>query len=201
MGALWLLLVLGVALFVATNLDDIFILLAFFADASLRPSKIVAGQLIGISVLFLGSALLSRLALVLASEYVGLLGLAPLFLGIKKLIESLRAKKEDDEDDPKPSQGASQIISVALVTIANGGDNLGVYIPAFTARSLGELAVFGVIFLLMTGLWCVAGYYLVNHPRLGAPIRRVARPVMPIILIVLGLSILIESKAYSLLPL
>jgi hypothetical protein len=39
----------GVALFTSTNIDDIFLLAAFFADPHLRPRNIVAGQFLGIT--------------------------------------------------------------------------------------------------------------------------------------------------------
>ena len=34
----------GIALFAATNVDDIFVLLAFFTDARFRPRQIVRGR-------------------------------------------------------------------------------------------------------------------------------------------------------------
>jgi cadmium resistance protein CadD (predicted permease) len=58
---------------------------------------------------------------------------------------------------------------MALVTMANGGDNLGIYIPAFAVHSGHEIAVIAVVFAAMTALWCVSTHWMVNHPQLGAP--------------------------------
>jgi cadmium resistance protein CadD (predicted permease) len=191
---------LGVVLFISTNIDDIFVLLSFFAEGSFRPSQIIAGQVAGISALFLLSLAGALLALAIAPAYVGLLGFAPLGLGLLKLYQFLRAQDDDkEEENSHPAGGLARIAAIALVTIANGGDNIGVYVPVFTTQPRSALVLFGIIFLLMTGLWCLVSYSLVNHPKLGAPIRRYAKSITPFVLIALGLFILIESRAYSLL--
>jgi hypothetical protein len=46
----------GVRLFVATHVDDVFLLAAFFADSRLSPRTIVIGQLTGIAALVAVSA-------------------------------------------------------------------------------------------------------------------------------------------------
>jgi cadmium resistance protein CadD (predicted permease) len=190
---------LALVLFISTNIDDIFVLLSFFADPEFRPSQVVTGQFAGIIVLIALSMGGSLLALVVAPAYVGLLGIAPLMIGIMKLIRLRRNEEEEEKQALPPGRGAARIASVALVTLANGGDNIGVYVPVFAQRSPGELALFALVFLLLTAVWCLIGYSLVRHPRLGAPIRRYAGPLTPFILIALGLYILIESKAYTLL--
>jgi hypothetical protein len=44
LSSLATLLILGVTLFAATNLDDIFVLLGFFADPQFRTRYIIVGQ-------------------------------------------------------------------------------------------------------------------------------------------------------------
>jgi cadmium resistance protein CadD (predicted permease) len=200
-GEIGLALGLGVVLFVSTNLDDIFVLLALFAGGSFRPAQVVLGQLTGIGALFALSAAGAALSLVAPRPYLGLLGFAPLALGLLGLARGLRGEPEEEEEEAPAPRRSAGILAVALVTIANGGDNLGVYIPVFATRRLFELLIFAVVFAVMTGLWCAAGYYLVHHPRLGAPIRRYARPLTPLVLIGLGLYILIEAGSYALLGL
>src|SRR5262249_11110447 len=80
-------LVLGVVLFAATNVDDIFVLLGFFAHPQFRPGRVVAGQYIGIGTLVSVSVAASAISLVIPPPYVGLLGLAPIAIGIKKLFD------------------------------------------------------------------------------------------------------------------
>lgn len=187
MDQLWTSLGLGVALFVATNIDDIFILLALFADPRLRPRQIVAGQLLGMTAISAASVLGTALAVALASEYVGLLGLAPLCIGISQLV---RRRGGDDGDQAPDVQSAGKILAVASITIANGGDNIAIYVPVFATQSRAHQLLLSASFLLMTAVWCWLGHALVRHPKLGAPIRRYAAPATPYVLIALGLYIL-----------
>jgi cadmium resistance protein CadD (predicted permease) len=78
---------------------------------------------------------------------------------------------------------------VTLLTIANGGDNLGVYISLFSIqRSI--IPFFTLVFALMTALWCVLGYYLTSHRVFGDQIKRYGRFIVPFVLIGIGLNVL-----------
>jgi cadmium resistance protein CadD (predicted permease) len=88
---------------------------------------------------------------------------------------------------------------VAFVTIANGGDNIGIYLPSFAIRSRHEIAIIAIVFVAMNALWCFAAHFLVNHPRLGAPIRRYGHLVAPIVFIGLGILILQQAGSFGLL--
>ncbi len=81
---------------------------------------------------------------------------------------------------------------MAGVTVANGGDNLGVYIPLF-ASNPGAIPVYAVIFAAMTGIWCAAGYALVNNPMAGSYVRRYGHLLPPFVLIALGAYILSDA--------
>jgi cadmium resistance protein CadD (predicted permease) len=179
---------LGATVFVATNLDDLFILLAFFADPRFRTRNIVVGQYLGNGSLVLVSAVAALVALVVPHGYVRLLGLIPIALGLK----SLFVRDDDDEAEGAHSSARSQTLVVAAVTIANGGDNIGVYTPVFAVHSIYETAVMIVVFVVMTAAWCALAHWLVNHPTLGAPIRRYGQRLMPFVLIGVGVMVLLS---------
>jgi cadmium resistance transport/sequestration family protein len=180
---------IGLALFASTNVDDIFVLLTFFADSSFRPRQVVMGQYVGMGVLIAISLLGALGAKVIPLDYVGLLGFVPLLLGVKKLFERKREEATGDERTTN-RLAASRPLAVAAVTVANGGDNVGAYVPLFSTRSHGEVAILVVTFLVLTGVWCLAAHRLVNHPRTGRTIRRHGRVVVPVALITLGIYIL-----------
>jgi cadmium resistance protein CadD (predicted permease) len=192
---------LAVVLFVSTNVDDIFILLALFSNPGFRSSEVVAGQLIGMASLIALSLVGALLALVISPTYLGLLGLAPVALGVLQLL------RKDDHDDattaavPAASSGWLRVLAVWLLTLANGGDNLGIYIPMFATAQRIDLVIYGATMFALSGLWCWIARALIQHPRLGAPIRRYAGPATPFVLIALGLYILIDSRAYAVLGL
>ena len=191
----------GIVLFATTNIDDILLLAAFFADRTLRPQAVIVGQFAGIGVLTATSATAALLAVAIPDGWIGLLGLAPLGLGLRGLPALWRSRGSDPEETERFStaeahaQGAmhSQWIAVAMVTLANGGDNLGVYIPLFS-RELTWVPVYAMVFAVMTGLWCAAGYWLVHHPLLGARVRQYGHVALPFVLIGLGLHILSEAR-------
>lgn len=197
MTALLSVVALAVLVFAATNLDDILLLAAFFADRTLRPRAIIVGQFAGITILTLMSGAAALLALSIPEGWIGLLGLAPLILGIRGL-HALWRRQEDEETEGTAHRNSaeamkhSQWISVALVTVANGGDNLGVYIPLFS-RDLSWVPVYAIVFIVLTALWCAAGHWLVNHPLLGARIRQYGHVALPFVLVGLGLLILWDA--------
>jgi cadmium resistance protein CadD (predicted permease) len=76
-----------VAAFVATNIDDIFVLIILFSSLAYPVRQIVLGQYLGIGSLVAIGVLGSLIALVVPTYVIGLLGIVPIAIGIKKLIE------------------------------------------------------------------------------------------------------------------
>ncbi|WP_437948419.1 cadmium resistance transporter [Sorangium sp. So ce296] len=187
----------SVVVFVSTNIDDILLLSAFFADPGFTARQVVAGQFLGMAALVLASVACALLAVRVPDGWIGLLGLAPLALGLRGLW-ALRRGPEADDDDEKPPGGAAgfKALAVASVTIANGGDNLGVYIPLFSSTP-GHVPLHAAVFAVMTGALCALGHRLVHHPVLGSRIRRYGRAALPFVLIGLGLWILSDALALA----
>jgi cadmium resistance protein CadD (predicted permease) len=200
MKSLHALIGLAVVLFASTNVDDIFVLVGFFTDRRLSTRDIVLGQYVGFTALFGVSVAASLLSLVIPFAYIGLLGVIPILIGAKKLFDLYRKRDGTDEDleDRSEAGGKGRAATVAMVTIANGGDNIGIYMPSFAIRSGNEVAVIALVFAAMTALWCFAAYAMVNHPRLGSPIRRYGQRLSPILLIGLGVLILYQAGSFAL---
>jgi cadmium resistance protein CadD (predicted permease) len=186
-------LALAVGVFAATNIDDVFLLAVFFADPKLRRRAVVVGQFAGIGLLTgvsVGSALL---AINIPSEWTALLGLVPLSLGLMKLW-GFRSGQDDADAATSQERFAqertqSQVLAVSAVTVANGGDNLGVYIPIM-ATGPSAIPLIVVIFIAMTGLWCLLGLLLVHNPVSGGFVRRWGHILLPLVLIGVGLHVL-----------
>lgn len=189
---------LGVVLFATTNIDDLFVLLGFFADSKFRVGQVVAGQFLGIGALYGACVAASLLSLVVAPAYIGLLGLFPIAIGLKRLRDRHKGQ-EESEDRVEVSTGHGNVIAVAAVTIANGGDNLGIYTPIFATRTGYDVGVIGVVFAVMTLAWLLAAHWLTHHRTLGLPIRRYGKRVVPFVLIALGVMILHEAGTLGLL--
>ena len=186
----------AVIVFVTTNIDDLLILAAFFADRRLGTRAVILGQLLGMTVLTVASALAALLALAVPEGLTGLLGLVPLVIGLHQSWALWRGRGAADDDDARQEGSLpatrSQVLAIAGVTIANGGDNLGVYIPLFAAEP-AWIGLYAFVFAALTLLWCGLGHWLVNHSVVGERIRRYGRVALPFVLIALGLYILADA--------
>jgi cadmium resistance protein CadD (predicted permease) len=181
---------LATGAFVSTNIDDMFLLVGFFSDRSFSRGLIFAGQILGMATIVALSLAAASVALAISPQRVGLLGVAPIVIGIGKL---LRLGKTE-EGQP----AAVGILQVATITIVNGGDNLAAYTPIFATQGSRDLIATLAIFAVLTLVWCFAALGLVRHTALGKPLRHYGHVLLPFILIGLGGLILYRSGALNL---
>ena len=180
----------AIAAFAATNIDDIFVLTLFFAQKNLRRWHVVVGQYLGLAALITISLVGFFARLVIPHTLIGLLGLAPIAIGIKKLIDLGRGKEQLKEKKPS----AASVLTVAAVTFANGGDNIGIYIPLFANSDATGLFITLITFAVLIAIWCVLGYYLGRHATIRRTIDRYGHILVPFVLIGLGAYIIIQSR-------
>jgi len=207
----------SIVAFASTNVDDIFVLMALFSqiratkvsgengvaavleNPGLQSRHIVIGQYLGFTSLVALSIIGALSSFFIPIPWIGFLGLIPIYLGVKGLL-NLRKNEEDDDYDNKIS-GAGSVLKVAAITIANGGDNIAIYIPIFASQSIAYNAITLIVFFFMLALWCFLGYKLVKAPVVAKVLERYGHVAVPIVLIVLGLYILYHSDSFRLLGL
>jgi cadmium resistance protein CadD (predicted permease) len=202
----------AIGLFAVTNIDDIVILALFFGQAVGRGGvlRVVVGQYLGFAAI-LAAAILGALGAGLLPETViPYLGLLPLALGLRAAWTAWREHRTRDSDTTAPAthdedRGRSEpaasgpsMLAVAAVTLANGGDNIGVYVPVFTTTSTGGLLTYVLVFLILVALWCVAGHFFASRPIVARALSRWGHILLPIVLIGIGLIILIDGHAFGL---
>ncbi|MGL5877476.1 MAG: cadmium resistance transporter, partial [Xenococcaceae cyanobacterium] len=135
----------GLIAFVATNLDDIVVLLLFFSQisANFRRRHIVFGQYLGFAAIVFASLPGFFGGLIVPREWIGLLGLLPIIIGVKQLVdrdtEAAQVQTVTGEFENSSCRNPTfsffssllnpQTYKVAAVTVANGGDNISIYIP------------------------------------------------------------------------
>jgi cadmium resistance transport/sequestration family protein len=202
----------SVAAFIATNLDDIIILTIFFAQVNknLHQRHIIAGQYLGFTALIIASLPGFFSGLVIQRSVIGLLGFLPIFIGIyqltKVILDDNNSEIQAVENLKRPNKITSvlskfiepQIYSVAVITFANGGDNISIYIPIFANSNWFSLLITLTIFYLLVGIWCYLGYYFTRHHVATAIFSKYGNILTPLILICLGIYILIDSKTFEL---
>jgi cadmium resistance protein CadD (predicted permease) len=181
---------LSTGAFISTNIDDLFLLVGFFSDRSFSRGLIFAGQILGMAAIVAISLAAASVAVAISPTHVGLLGLAPIIIGIGKL---LRLGKTV-EGQPT----AAGILQVGTVTVVNGGDNIAAYTPIFATQWPLDMIATLAIFAVLTLVWCFVAWWLVRHAALGKPLRRYGHLLLPFILIGLGGLILYRSGAINL---
>lgn len=200
----------AVSAFTASNVDDILLLLLFFSAPGNRqsPWQVVAGQYFGFALLVATSLIGFVGGQLLPLPWIGTLGLLPISLGVSQIIDILGDSDDADSPSapPEPSMPSwwlqrnlplAQMAAVAGVTVANGGDNIGLYLPLFARCSGPELVVTLAVFALMVGLWCAAAWLLLQTPAVADMVQRLAQPIVPFVLIGLGLLILLDSHTLA----
>jgi cadmium resistance transport/sequestration family protein len=184
-------------LYIATALDLLVILLMFFARANTRKEyrDIYIGQYVGSVALIVISLFFAFVLNYVPEKWIlGLLGLIPIYLGIKVAIYGdsdgeERAKKELNE------KGLSKLVgTIAIVTIAScGADNIGLFVPYFVTLSVTNLLITLFAFLILIFFLVFTAQKLANIPGVGEIVEKFGRWIMAVIYIALGLFIIIEN--------
>ncbi|EPS37189.1 hypothetical protein H072_9178 [Dactylellina haptotyla CBS 200.50] len=210
--------------FAITNIDDLFVLVTFFAESSinenLTPLKITIGQYLGFSIIILVSMIGFAVAQAIPAEPIGFLGLLPILLGLYKLSRlplprtcTRRGSKDTHRNINTPSTttttdtitsigkittaaGIKSVISVASVSVMNGGDNISTYIPLFSQAKGAEIAVYVITYYILLGIWCLAGYLIMKQKHILAIAQKYAKVGVPLLYVGLGVFIIVKSDCY-----
>jgi cadmium resistance protein CadD (predicted permease) len=173
----------SVTTFAATNLDDIFLLTVFFARR-VPTRRIVAGQYLGFAAIVIVSlAGVWAAGVAIPRAWTRLLGILPLGIGIKELLQMHNVRS------PR-ANGSFSVLSIAAITLANGADNIGVYVPFFVVSRLHMWLVLAAYALLLL-VWCAVGKWLGNHALVLKSLDRWGHWIVPFVLIGLGSYILL----------
>lgn len=197
-----ILLTISASAFIATNLDDIFLLAAFFSSKAFSTGSVVLGQYLGFCILIVVSIMASFINLIIPPSLISLMGFLPILIGIKNVIDIKNNQQEyfkESESFHKENKEAKPAFKVALVTMVNGSDNLGIYIPLMASVSARDTLGITLIFLILTGIWCILSYKLVNNRFIGRKILTYGHLILPFVLIGIGMIILFTGGGISLL--
>ncbi|WP_079873227.1 CadD family cadmium resistance transporter, partial [Neisseria meningitidis] len=192
----------SIILYSGTAVDLLIILMLFFAKRKSRKDiiNIYLGQFLGsVSLILLSLLFAFVLDYIPSKEILGLLGLIPIFLGIKVLLlgdsDGEAIAKEGLRKDNK-----NLIFLVAMITFAScGADNIGVFVPYFTTLNLANLIVALLTFLVMIYLLVFSAQKLAQVPSVGETLEKYSRWFVAVVYLGLGVYILIENNSFDML--
>ena len=192
----------AIGLFIVTNIDDIIVLSLFFARGAGQrgtTTRILAGQYLGF-VGILGAAVLVSLGAgaFLPPEVIPYFGLIPLALGLWAAWQAWRRRHDDDDDAAKIEGKKVAVWAVAGVTFANGGDNIGVYVPVFLNVGPAAVVAYCVVFLALVAVLVIVAKFIATRRPIAEILERWEHVLFPLVLIGLGVFILISGGAFGL---
>lgn len=183
----------AVSAFISTNLDDLFILATLFSNQEFRAIDVLLGQYLGFIILLTVSSLAYFIRFIIPSQWISLLGIIPIIIGVNSLLNLKPGPDGGNTSELSKYKDGRKILAVALITVANGGDNLGIYMPLFASMNSLGLFLTAFIFLIMVGVWCLFGFKLVNNRILGDKIKDFGHHILPFVMIILGLVIILKG--------
>ena len=194
--------VTSIILYSGTAVDLLIILMLFFAKRKSRKDiiNIYLGQFLGsVSLILLSLLFAFVLNYIPSKEILGLLGLIPIFLGLKVLLlgdsDGEAIAKEGLRKDNK-----NLIFLVAMITFAScGADNIGVFVPYFITLNLANLIVALLTFLVMIYLLVFSAQKLAQVPSVGETLEKYSRWFIAVVYLGLGIYILIENNSFDIL--
>ena len=211
---------LALAAGLATTFDDNIYLTGFFSEVnrSFRPQHVVVGELLGFSLLVAISLAGFLIGRVLPTQWLGWMGVLPILIGLRNLLQHLRNGYGDEEDRqascsrygalpgfPPRRLSLHELLrdrrtySVSFVTIANGSNNLSIYIPLFASLHPGQVSLVVPVLYGFIVLWLLLSFHLTRTPGLALLLNRYAPIFFPFVLIWLGFRILNDSGSLLLL--
>lgn len=179
--------------FVSTSIDYLVVLTILFASQGKEGLKsIYAGQYLGTGLLVLISLIAAYFLNFIPQDWIiGLLGLIPLGLGIRAIF--VDEDIDEEEIEGKITGKGSKILAFTSLTVAMGGDNLGIYIPYFIGKNLIEISLSLVIFAVGIFMLCKLSKSLASFPTIEDVVEKYEKIIVPVVFIGLGFYILIEN--------
>ena len=194
--------VTSIILYSGTAVDLLIILMLFFAKRKSRKDiiNIYLGQFLGsVSLIFLSLLFAFVLNYIPSKEILGLLGLIPIFLGLKVLLLG-DSDGEAIAKDGLRKDNKNLIFLVAMITFAScGADNIGVFVPYFTTLNLANLIVTLLTFLVMIYLLVFSAQKLAQVTSVGETLEKYSRWFIAVVYLGLGMYILIENNSFDML--
>lgn len=194
--------VTSIILYFGTAVDLLIILMLFFAKRKSRKDiiNIYLGQFLGsVSLILLSLLFAFVLNYIPSKEILGLLGLIPIFLGLKVLLLG-DSDGEAIAKDGLRKDNKNLIFLVAMITFAScGADNIGVFVPYFTTLNLANLIVTLLTFLVMIYLLVFSAQKLAQVPSVGETLEKYSRWFIAVVYLGLGMYILIENNSFDML--
>jgi len=187
--------------FVATNIDNLLILVILLGANYRRRSAVLLGFIGSATVVICVSALGIAVESVVGANFIGYLGVVPLLLGLHMFYQPRAGKHVDDEKYESPTNSTEPKIwlSTFVLLFSNSGDSVAVFLPLLAESGRSALPVIVAAYLLTALAWAGLSYAISGQQDLARRIEYRAEKIVPWIMIAVGSYILMDTATDTLL--
>ena len=190
--------VVAAGAFMATNLDNLVLMIGLFGRYSDRRQDVLFGYLTGMLIIAAVTFYVGKLASTAPVEYLGLLGIVPVLIGVAELVRLFR-NKGVVRDPVVPGAGSTAMVATLTAQLGNSTDTIITYSVLFSdANDLADYLVLAA-FAGMALLLALVAYLALRHPWLSRPVQLYGHYITPLILITVGMFVL-SNTALDMLP-
>ena len=193
--------VLAASSFIATNIDNLLLLVLLQGANPRRRAVVLLGYLGATVVLICVSALGVALGEVLDAGLVGFLGIVPILLGCHMLYQVWKNQGHPQASLNTLSGQSSRGLCVGTLTLmlGNSGDSLAVLLPLLAETGREGQWVLVASYLVCAILWAGLAWNIAGQRALALRIERRGEKIVPWIMIGVGIYILLNTATDTLL--
>lgn len=179
--------------YVATNLDNLILLISLHARYSSRRLQVSLGYGLGMLIVGVIALVVGKAAEIIPVQYIGLLGLVPLIVGLRALFVVLRQHPPGTDPDPRTGDGRAVMVVTLVTQLSNGADTIVTFSILFADSGPATDLLISATFLAMLVLFAAAAVVALSHPWLAREARRIGHYVTPLLMIAIGAYVLTNT--------
>ncbi|TNE41078.1 MAG: hypothetical protein EP348_01370 [Alphaproteobacteria bacterium] len=192
-----ILLAMGVSFtaFLSTSMDNVVLLVTLSLHRKYGAWTVSAGYFVAVVAMMVISLIVAQGVQLLPEDYIPLVGLVPLSVGLYELYHLIRRKDTapDFDDAPARAMRKGTLWTVALIMLTHSWDSIGVLAPLLSDTR--PVLVFWMVLAILGAALLLIGLsrLVLAHPAFRDRLTRVAPKALPFLLIAIGLYILLNT--------
>lgn len=182
--------------FASTNLDNLLLLVGWQLARTASTLQLLAGYAFGMLGVLILAVLIGLVGYLFPVAYLGYLGVIPILLGVRLLLEKLRGVRSA----PAPASTAQEavpaaagVLTLASTQLSNGIDTVLVFAPLLAdSRLIFDVEIAG-LFLLLALFWFGLARLLAAHALKLPALERLGGWLAPLMMIGVGIYIFVNT--------
>ena len=176
--------------YASTNMDNLLLLVSWQVGGGLTKGQLFGGYFLGMLGVLAVSLTLGLVGYLFPLEYLGYLGIVPIIVGVKLLLDEWRGTG----DESAASEMSGSVVAVAATQLSNGVDTVLIFAPLLADSLIEFDLAITMLFLAMIIVWFGLAQLLSHHMGRLTLVDRLGRWFAPVVMIGVGLYILSNTS-------